>query len=53
MHKLPNTRVLAAPELCYGADNNRRENGNGRLKPTDGVWDMWLVNSVYYKGSVT
>lgn len=49
MHKLPNTRILAPPELCYGGSNNGQGSGRGRLTPSDGVWDMWGSNLLFYE----
>ncbi len=49
MHQLPNTRVLPAPELCYGGSNDNQNAGKkGRVIPSDGVWDMWGSNVKFY-----
>jgi hypothetical protein len=48
MHKLPNTRILPPPNLCYGADNTGGNVGRGIVTPSDGVWDMWGSSVQFY-----
>lgn len=48
MHKLPNTRILAPPELCYGISSSAQETGRGIVTPSNGAWDMWNSNLQFY-----
>lgn len=41
MHRLPDTRILNAPELCYGADANTGQ--MAVIKPSEGTWDIRSV----------
>jgi eukaryotic translation initiation factor 2C len=53
--QLKETRVLSAPELCYGvASSGRREQGagipsRGRIMPQNGEWDQWSHNVQFFK----